>query len=271
MESRYFSYKRGTDFIALDAVFRLSDKYLSERLRQICSNRLHLDWPNSLSGWDNREQLIAPDHSGYHPREYFCLPTLIIDFANERLAEFSDVLPMAFYDLCRYHPEKVRCFAVDYAKHFPPRYNASRTRSTLSPNVRQQYERGREFVTRCIPRFLDEHVVKSKFADICLRRHYPKPDECSRSFDLLVWYINRSISGDRSIGGRDGDPLYTLNLMMNMLSMNELKIKEIKEDKYVDEVHKVDFCEGCRKEMTQVCTNAREEIWATLPKLFGLA
>ncbi|KAF8654670.1 hypothetical protein AX16_003487 [Volvariella volvacea WC 439] len=89
------------DFKVVSGILRLSTKYLIDSLRDLALDHLNEAWPNTLKGWDNREDLArmhetnSPDAGHLYPH-----PIAVINLAREVNA--PQLLPSAFYDLCRY-------------------------------------------------------------------------------------------------------------------------------------------------------------------------
>ncbi|KAF8490696.1 hypothetical protein JB92DRAFT_3128757 [Gautieria morchelliformis] len=53
----YFADRVVVDFTAISPVLRLSTKYFFGRLRRRALARLRLDWPSTLTKWENRERV----------------------------------------------------------------------------------------------------------------------------------------------------------------------------------------------------------------------
>jgi hypothetical protein len=84
------------DFPAISAVLRLSTKYFFGCLRRRALGRLRLDWPSTLTEWDNRERAATTAIGLYTD------PILIVDLARE--LSLPSLLRAAFYDLSRCTP-----------------------------------------------------------------------------------------------------------------------------------------------------------------------
>ncbi|KAF5347630.1 hypothetical protein D9756_010633 [Leucocoprinus leucothites] len=253
----YFKIPRANDFPAIAAVLRLSTKYMVEPLRIRCLHRLHLDWPPSLHGWDQREAAATDDSGRYLPRGTCPHPILVIHLALEM--GVPAILPAAFYDLSRYGPSKVFAGArkplVSYdiiagnlsgeqPEHGEPEtvepdielpvsasgtpYVAPTVPSSTSGSQTVQLShpflcktlRGREASQRYIATFLSRELSNRQPASDCLNRHNAMLQvHCTESFYYIMLNILRSVGGIAC--GRDADPLFTLVQALEMLSRTD--------------------------------------------------
>lgn len=180
-------------FPCLSAVLRLSTKYLVEPLVQQCLFHLCLDWPTSLSAWDDREAKFTLDPPSpptpssssspsknpgkrhlkgrYIPRQFCPHPILVIQFAQEM--NIPEILPAAMYDLSRYGPTKIMNGAaipptlfdrwvakltsgLDPTASSPAREWERPKHIRLSRELLCQILRGREEVQRYLASFLED-------------------------------------------------------------------------------------------------------------------
>ncbi|KAJ7585661.1 hypothetical protein C8J56DRAFT_828781 [Mycena floridula] len=253
----FFHYRKATDFPAIEAVLRLSSKYRSPKLRQSALNRLLLDWPTTLAGWDTREKLATDEQGRYIPREFFPAPNLIVHLAQQN--NIPEILPAALYDACRYRPERT----PDLPVIIPEAYHIKALASVLPQSLK-----GRGQAISHMPKFIHEHVRHRKAAPGCIYRYDADPSRlCLDSFYLLSHFLRRSITGTG--GGRDADPLFTLDLAVETLAMPSLGLDEKDEDGK-EIMYVLNICEACRRDFDEVCKKEREAIWETLGMWFGL-
>ena len=249
---RYFKTPRANDFPAIAAVLRLATKYMVEHLRIRCLHRLHLDWPPSLHGWDQREAAATDETGRYLPRDTCPHPILVIHLALEM--GVPTILPAAFYDLSRYGPSKILAGArkplVSYdiitgnhtgyiesvgpgaATAAPnptgnfPQLTAVPTSSSGSQMVQLGHAllcktfRGREASQRYVATFLSRELSNRQPAADCLNRHSAALQiHCTESFYYIMLNVLRSVGGIAC--GRDADPLFTLIQALEMLSRTD--------------------------------------------------
>lgn len=239
------------------AVLRLSSKYFTPHLRQQCLERLALDWPTTLQGWDSRELEAHSAPKGcYAPRHFSPHPVLVIELAIE--LGLNHLLPGAFYDLSRYAPAKIM-------------YGTPGIRSVLvSPNTEPRYVclsnqllvrtfQGRESAQLYLVDFLKTHITSRKPSSECLFPPNCPSHPCVRAFLEIHSSIFRCIGGIDS--GRDADPLFSLAQAMELLT---------KPDRIEGERARALMCGPCKVELLGDFARGRETAWAHLPSWFGL-
>lgn len=261
---RYFKSPGANDFPAVAAVLRLSAKYLVEHLHQRCMNRLDVDWPSTLTGWDQREQAATDALGHYAPRASCPHPILVIDLALD--LGLASLLPAALYDLARYGPSKIMAGTPPppHSFLFDPRSGsaaAARKPTTLSHSLLVATLRGRE----CAQRFLADFVVAELQgrapAPDCLHLEDDAPSRtCRESFYFIMLNVLRSVGGIAC--GRDADPLFTLVQAVDMLSRTDFS-----------DGHRqcgLKLCHPCKVDFAGAATRARDDVWRLLPAWFGL-
>ncbi|EKM75199.1 hypothetical protein AGABI1DRAFT_80170 [Agaricus bisporus var. burnettii JB137-S8] len=265
----YFKFPRANDFPAIAAVLRLSTKYMVETLRVRCLHRLHLDWPTTLLGWDQREAAATDDSGRYLPRETCPHPILVIELALEM--GISTVLPAALYDLSRYGPSKILVGTKRPVVAYDV-ITASKTSTALqatSPTVVQLVHplliktlRGRESSQRYVATFLTKELCGRAPALDCLNKHDPLLQRhCLESFYYIMLNVLRSVGGIAC--GRDADPLFTLVQALEMLSRTDFTTADMKKCG-------LKMCTMCKVDFAGAVAKAREEVWNLLPSWFGL-
>ncbi|KXN80743.1 hypothetical protein AN958_08102 [Leucoagaricus sp. SymC.cos] len=292
----YFKFPRANDFPAIAAVLRLATKYMVEPLRIRCLHRLHLDWPPSLQGWDQREAAATDESGRYLPRDTCPHPILVIHLALEM--GVPTILPAAFYDLSRYGPSKILTGAskplvaydiivgkstVEQAEDSQPVVTAHTTSRMVqfSHALLCKTLRGREASQRFIATFLARELYNRQPATDCLNKHNPATlVQCTESFYYIMLNVLRSVGGIAH--GRDADPLFTLVQALEMLSRTDFTTA----DSAGGETNVgggeggasvgqkrcgLRMCSMCKVDFAKAIARAREEVWGLLPTWFELA
>ncbi|KAG6843965.1 hypothetical protein H0H87_011336 [Tephrocybe sp. NHM501043] len=261
----YFKAPCANDFMAIAGVLRLSTKYFVEHLRQRCLNRLDLDWPSTLAGWDRREQAATDSLGRYMPRDSCPHPVLVIQLACD--LDIPSILPAAFYDLARYGPSKIMLGASvppstldEYFMKTNPQ-NLPSVKTVHLPRAQlQRTFRGRERVQRYMAHFIASSLQSRIPAPDCVHNRDPDPSRpCHESFYFIMLNVLRSVGGIAC--GRDADTLYTLTQAMEMLSRTDFSDGQRQCG--------LRMCQPCKMDFAACAMKAREEVWAALPKWFG--
>jgi hypothetical protein len=115
--------------------------------------------------------------------------------------------------------------------------------------------RGRETLQLSVAHFLDLHVKDRPPAEGCTGGQ-----ACRDAFYFLTLNTLRAVGGVTA--GRDGDPLFTLGQMLDMLHHIE----------WVDGRYMRGFpmCGKCREEIVLAVYAGRQAIWDQIPACFGL-
>jgi hypothetical protein len=116
--------------------------------------------------------------------------------------------------------------------------------------------RGRETLQRSVAHFLDSHVKSRAPAGGCTGA----AQACRDAFYFIVLNTLRAVGGIAA--GRDGDPLFTLGQMIDMLNHTE----------WVDGqyLRGLPMCGKCREEFIPAVHAGRQAIWDQIPAWFGL-
>jgi hypothetical protein len=265
----YFPEPHAQDFSAIASVLRLSTKYFVDHLRDLCLQRLHLDWPSTLAGWDEREHAAINTQGHYIPRDLCAHPILIIELAFD--LNLPSFLPAAFYDLCRYGPSKIMHGTprptLDFDAYLPtsehPSLSMSRQPAVSLPRTLLfRILRGRERLQQFIATFIATELQARLASRECVYQHDRDPSRpCHESFYFLMLNVLRSVGGI-AYGGRDADSLHTLVQTVEMLSRTD----------FSDGVRtcSLRMCEPCKVDLAEATMRAREEVWMSLPTWFGL-
>ncbi|KAJ4473103.1 hypothetical protein J3R30DRAFT_3296710 [Lentinula aciculospora] len=255
----YFSFPRPLHFARLAAVSRLSTKYIVPHLLQQCLERLKLDWPSTLGGWDAREDEALSPKGSYSPRQFTPHPVLVIDLAIE--LGLNDILPSAFYDLARYGPSKIM-YGTPGIRSILVSPNQDPRFVCLSNQLLVRTLQGRELGQQFLINFLASHLETRQPSPGCWYRSSSdpgKPHLCVQGFHQMYIDIYRCIGGVAI--GRDADPLFTLSQGMERLK---------RPDKIEGERVRALMCGPCKVEFLSDCAKGRETAWELIPEWFGL-
>ncbi|KAI9507027.1 hypothetical protein F5148DRAFT_1311433 [Russula earlei] len=242
----YFRQPFVQDFPFLSSVLRLSCKYFICIPRRQCLERLQSYFPTTLADWDRRERMSLGPDGHYDPRREIPSPIHVINLARE--LNVGSVLPAAFYDLARYGTSKT-------ASGTEPLPRLDTTPVRLSHDDLVLTFRGRETLQRSVARFLDAQVKNRAPAAGCTGGQ-----ACRDAFYFIALNTLRAVSGIAA--GRDGDPLFTLGQMIDMLHHTE----------WVDGqyLRGLPMCRRCRQAFIPAVHAGRQEIWDQVPAWFGL-
>lgn len=294
---RYFHQPFVQDFPFLASVLRLSCKYFICIPRRQCLERLQSYFPTTLVEWDRRERMSFATDGHYDPRYEIPSPIHVINLARE--LNVGSILPAAFYDLARYGTSKTAAGTeplphlvleipggenstasassasegTDHAAAFPSpspspsplslRFASPMLMQDTSP-VRLSHDdlvltfRGREMMQRSVSTFLSSHVKNRIPADGCT---VPGGGQaCRDAYYFITLNTLRAVGGIAA--GRDGDPLFTLGQMIDMLHHTE----------WVDGqyLRGLPMCGKCRDEFIPTVHAGRQAIWDQIPAWFGL-
>jgi hypothetical protein len=283
--ARYFHEPFVQDFPFLASVLRLSCKYFICIPRRECLKRLQSYFPTTLVEWDRRERMSLAANGRYDPRHEIPSPIHVINLARE--LNVSSILPAAFYDLARYGPSRTAA-GTEPLPHLvfeiPGGENSTASEGTdnaasasasssrlASPMLVQDTLpvqlshddllltfRGREMMQRSVLAFLSSHVNNRMPAHGCAAPGGGQA--CRDAFYFITLDTLRAVGG--IVEGRDGDPLFTLEQMIDMLHHTE----------WVDGqyLRGLPVCGKCRDEFISTVHAGRRAIWDQIPAWFGL-
>lgn len=216
----------------------------------------------------------ATDSVGrYTPRARFAHPIFIINYARE--SGLSDLLPCAFYDLCRYGPSKIVAGVVkSYTDEDTPLKTTSSVASPKATNMSTHLSPadlkialiGRERAQRVVATFIEEELTNREPAPDCHGRantavhNGVRMNFCRESFYYIMLNLLRAVSGLSS--GRDCDPLYSLTQAVEMMGRSDFSDGT--------NLMSLKLCVPCRQEFTESVRVARERIWLQIPSWFGM-
>jgi hypothetical protein len=252
----------------------MSCKYFICLPRKQCLERLQTYFPVTLSEWDLRERMSFSPEGHYDPRHEIPSPIHVINLARE--LNVGSVLPAAFYDLARYGTSRTAGGTEPLAQqlvlgeassscptstdHVPPNCPRSPEAAAAAPVMLSHDDlvltfRGREVMQRSVATFLEAQVMNRPPAEGCVGGQ-----TCHDAFYFITLNTLRAVGGIAA--GRDGDPLYTLGRMIDMLHHAE----------WVDGqyLRGLPMCGGCREEFILAVYAGRQAIWDQIPEWFGL-
>ncbi|KAI9466968.1 hypothetical protein BJY52DRAFT_1182461 [Lactarius psammicola] len=295
----YFRRPFVQDFPFLASVLRMSCKYFICVPRRQCLERLQSYFPVTLPEWDRRERMSLSPEGHYDPRHEIPSPIHVINLARE--LNVGSILPAAFYDLARYGTSKtaggtepLAHLVFETSSEDNPVSTTTTTFSSpsLSPSSPQTPDRvpssprsptlscftspvlvqdsapvtlshgdlvltfrGRENLQRTVATFLDAQVKNRSPAEGCTGGR-----ACRDAFYFITLNTLRAVGGIAA--GRDGDPLFTLGQMIEMLHHTE----------WVDGqfLRGLPMCGKCRGEFIPAVHAGRQAIWDQIPESFGL-
>lgn len=253
----------------------MSSKYLIDHLRERCLARLEADWPTTLLGWDRREQQATLD-TRYNPREHFPHPVLVIQLAHE--LNLDQLLPCAFYDLCRYGPRKIAAGASTIPSLLPAKFvaqaqlpagaqtsaDAVASGHIIQLRLSKQHLRatflGREAGQRFLADFIQRELHGRAISANCANRSHANGHHCRESYYFIMLNLLRAVSGIAT--GRDADPLFSLMQAVEMLSRTD----------FSDGTRQcgLRICASCKEDFSLAVAKARKEAWDLIPEWFGL-
>ncbi|KIY67324.1 hypothetical protein CYLTODRAFT_422661 [Cylindrobasidium torrendii FP15055 ss-10] len=233
------------DFRVTAGILRLSTKYIIEGLRQKALDHLSRAWPSTLRGWDLREERGQTQLCRIYPS-----PIAVINLAQE--VEAPQLLPAAFYDLCRY----------PFCQIFDPQEDGSihDTRFSLSVADMQRLCLGKEMAQHTITTLIQamgtsqylrtsqpsfSHVRRTSAGGICT-----SAAACRKDFAELVDLATQHYLFDRERGFCD--PLYVAE------ELGQLKSADLSE------------CKPCAQSLEAWAAKERQKLWKTIPLWFRL-
>ncbi|KAG2125023.1 hypothetical protein DEU56DRAFT_873160 [Suillus clintonianus] len=247
------------DFRMVSGILRLATKYLVDSLRTKALAHLSRAWPNSLKGWDAREDLARADEmqSGPGMSNIYPSPADVVILAREVNA--TSLLPSAFYDLSRYHYTQI--FEQDDES------GPSIARLPLSNADLQRLALGKEASQHAITTLI--RSMGSHSHPHLLGHHAHSHRSCRRDFSELVALATQHYLFDRERGCTDplyvaeelGQPLYDFG---QASGADDARFGESRRSAEVSE------CEACARALAMWATRERERMWKMIPLWFRL-
>lgn len=169
-----------------------------------------------------------------------------------REVDAIELIPAAFYDLCRLLPSVV---ASGYADPF----DITCHRLTSSDLV--LLLQGREAASRFFSTFIVNELENRRASETCFNRRQQDPSQrrlCTGAFQLITFELLQDVNG--LVTGRIADPLFAMQEVLNLQA-----------DPGTPESRNMfRACDSCRHELVLSVHSARIKFWDSLPEWFGV-
>ena len=169
-----------------------------------------------------------------------------------REVEAPELLPAAFYELCRLLPSVV---ATGYTDPFDQKCHR------LTADDLVLLLQGREAASRFFSTFIVDALENRRVSDICFNRRQPDPAMrhlCTGAFQLITYELLQDVNG--VIKGCTADPLFAMQEVLNLQA----------DPGTPDERNMFRACDACREELVRSVHSARNRFWDSLPEWFGV-
>ncbi|KAF9443833.1 hypothetical protein P691DRAFT_382286 [Macrolepiota fuliginosa MF-IS2] len=239
------------DFEIVSGILRLATKYQATKTREDALRGLTPSWPKTLTQWEIREAAATNSNGLYKPRLSYPHPIMVINLA--RATDTPDLLPSAFYDLCRCAPSDI---ATGYTC---PRTGVPHL---LSPTDLMNILKGKEHASRYLSTFVVNELEGRQPSHGCVYAEERDPIRkrtCQAAFEAITFEILRDVNG--VVCHRSSDPLFAIV---------DAELMQTREDTSGTTGISLRACENCRVEFAAIVDSAREEFWNKLPFWFGL-
>ncbi|KAL1747049.1 hypothetical protein HDZ31DRAFT_80751 [Schizophyllum fasciatum] len=237
---------RPDTFDCVSALLRLSKKYEVQHIYDGLYPGLSQFWPTTLEGWERREAASTSADGIYEPRLTIPHPIPTINLA--RALGTVELLPSAFYDLCRATPSDA---ASGYTCPTTGKLHE------LSSEDLMEVLRGREHASRFLSTFIVRYLEGRAPSPNCDYRQRMDPVQrraCQAAFEAVTFDILRDVNG--VVVHRSSDPLF---------AMLDADLMQARDDNPAFKT-----CRTCHQEFGLVVDAARDEFWRIMPKWFGL-
>jgi hypothetical protein len=174
----------------------------------------------------------------------------IVNLARE--VDVIELIPAAFYDLCRLLPSVV---AIGYADPFD-KICHSLTSSDLVLLLQ-----GREAASRFFSTFIVNELENRRASETCFNQRQQDPALrrlCTSAFQLITFELLQDVNG--LVTGRTADPLFAMQEVLNLQA-----------DPGTPGLRNMfRACDSCRQELVVSVHAARNKFWDSLPEWFGV-
>jgi hypothetical protein len=169
-----------------------------------------------------------------------------------REVDAPELIPAAFYDLCRLLPSVV---ATGYTDPFDLRHHR------LSTTDLVLLLQGREAASRYLSTFIVNELEKRRASEACVNRWQEDPvlrRMCTGAFQLIMYELLQDVNG--LITGYTTDPLLAMQEVLNLQAYPG-----------TSEARNVfRACDACRQDLVISVHAARNRFWDCLPAWFGI-
>lgn len=169
-----------------------------------------------------------------------------------REVEAPELIPAAFYDLCRLLPSVV---ATGYTDPF------DRQCHRLTAGDLVLLLQGREAASRFFSTFVVTELENRRASDICFNRRQRDPAQrrwCTGAFQSIMFELLQDVNG--LITGCTADPLFAMQAVLNLQA----------DPGTPDTRNMFRACDACRQELVESVRSARNRFWDSLPEWFGV-
>ncbi|KAH9045100.1 hypothetical protein EDB84DRAFT_1469198 [Lactarius hengduanensis] len=231
-------------------LLRLSARYAIEHLFNDTLAILYKIWPTTLTHWTRRERQLPKIDSEAAQAISLPHPITIVNLARE--VDAPELIPAAFYELCRLLPSVV---TTGYTDPFDLKCH----RLTASDLV--LLLQGREAASRFFSTFIVNELENRRASDICFNRRQQSPSQrrlCTGAFQLITFELLQDVNG--LVTGRTADPLFAMQ-----------EVLKLQADPGTPDARNVfRACDACRQELVESVHAARNKFWDSLPEWFGV-
>lgn len=178
------------------------------------------------------------------------LHSAIVNLARE--VDAIELIPAAFYDLCRLLPSVV---AAGYADPF------DMTCHRLTSSDLVLLLQGREAISRFFSTFIVNELENRRASETCFNQRQVDPAQrhlCTGAFQLITFELAQDVNG--VVTGRTADPLFAMQEVLNLQA-----------DPGTPESRNMfRACDSCRRELVISVHATRSRFWNSLPEWFGI-
>lgn len=168
-----------------------------------------------------------------------------------REVDAAELIPAAFYDLCRLLPSVV---AMGYTDPFDSTCHRLTSRDLVL------LLQGREAASRFFSTFVVNELENRRASKSCFNRRQQDPAQrrlCMDAFELITFELLQDVG---LITGRSADPLFAMQEVLNLQA-----------DPGTPEARNLfRACDHCREELAVSVHAARKRFWDRLPEWFGI-
>ena len=169
-----------------------------------------------------------------------------------REVDAPELIPAAFYELCRLPPSVV---ATGYTDPFDLKCHR------LTTNDLVLLLQGREAASRFFSTFIVNNLENRRVSNICFNRRQQDPTRrrlCTGAFQLITFELLQDVNG--LITGLTADPLFAMQEVLNSQA----------DPGTLDTRNMFRACDACRRELVESVHSARNRFWDSLPEWFGV-
>jgi hypothetical protein len=174
----------------------------------------------------------------------------IVNLARE--VDAIELIPAAFYDLCRLLPSVV---ATGYTDPF------DMTCHHLTSSDLVLLLQGREAASRFFSTFIVNQLENRRASETCFNRRQVDPAQrrlCTGAFQLITFELLQDVNG--LVTGRIADPLFAMQEVLNLQAHPGTP----------ESRNMFRACDSCRHELAVSVHAARNKFWDSLPEWFGI-